>query len=150
MHEFNNVELRWQVFTFIYIYSITHGTLAAILSNRWSTCSILVSLPTNKQVQREKLDEWLEKQKSIGSFVLAIPIVPLVNISSMPYLESEQQDETRNVTEYDSEKAAVFVLSFVVFIFLCCPIRAICQLDYPFRLTFRSFLASDLNLLGFF
>ena len=41
-------------------------------------------------VQREKLDEWLEKQKSIGSFVLAIPIVPLVNISSMPYLESEQ------------------------------------------------------------
>jgi len=24
-----------------------------------------------------------------------------------PYLESEQQDETRNVTEYDSEKAAV-------------------------------------------
>ena len=32
-------------------------------------------------VQREKLDEWLEKQKSIGSFVLAIPIVPLVNIS---------------------------------------------------------------------
>ena len=56
-------------------------------------------------VQREKLDEWLEKQKSIGSFVLAI--VPLVNISSMPYLESEQQDETRNVTEYDSEKAAV-------------------------------------------
>jgi hypothetical protein len=41
-------------------------------------------------VQREKLDEWLEKQKSIGSFVLAFPIVPLVNISSMPYLESEQ------------------------------------------------------------
>jgi hypothetical protein len=34
-------------------------------------------------VQREKLDEWLEKQKSIGSFMLAIPIVPLVNISSM-------------------------------------------------------------------
>jgi hypothetical protein len=58
-------------------------------------------------VQREKLDEWLEKQKSIGSFVLAIPIVPLVNISCMPYLESEQQDETRNVTECDSEKAAV-------------------------------------------
>jgi cell fate regulator YaaT (PSP1 superfamily) len=58
-------------------------------------------------VQREKLDEWLEKQKSTGSFVLAIPIVPLVNISSMPYLESEQQDETRNATEYDSEKAAV-------------------------------------------
>ena len=58
-------------------------------------------------VQREKLDEWLEKQKSIGSFVLAIPIVPLVNISSMPYLESEQQDETRNVTECDSKKAAV-------------------------------------------
>ena len=58
-------------------------------------------------VLREKLDEWLEKQKSIGSFVLAIPIVPLVNISSMPYLESEQQDETRNATEYDSEKAAV-------------------------------------------
>jgi hypothetical protein len=29
------------------------------------------------------------------------------DISSMPYLESEQQDETRNVTEYDSEKAAV-------------------------------------------
>ena len=58
-------------------------------------------------VHREKLDEWLEKQKSIGSFVLPIPIVPLVNISSMPYLESEQQDETRNVTEYDSEKAAV-------------------------------------------
>jgi hypothetical protein len=25
----------------------------------------------------------------------------------MPYLESEQQDETRNATEYDSEKAAV-------------------------------------------
>ena len=24
-----------------------------------------------------------------------------------PYLESEQQDETRNVTEYESEKAAV-------------------------------------------
>ena len=24
-----------------------------------------------------------------------------------PYLESEQQDETRNITEYDSEKAAV-------------------------------------------
>jgi hypothetical protein len=24
-----------------------------------------------------------------------------------PYLESEQQDETRNVAEYDSEKAAV-------------------------------------------
>ena len=39
--------------------------------------------------------------------MLAIPIVPLVNISSMPYLESEQQDETRNVTECDSEKAAV-------------------------------------------
>ena len=58
-------------------------------------------------VQREKLDEWLEKQKSIGSFVLAIPIVPLVNISCMPYLESEQQAETRNVTECDSEKAAV-------------------------------------------
>ena len=58
-------------------------------------------------VQREKLDEWLEKQKSIGSFVLAIPIVPLVNISSMPYLESEQQDATRNVAECDSEKAAV-------------------------------------------
>ena len=58
-------------------------------------------------MHREKLDEWLEKQKSIGSFVLPIPIVPLVNISSMPYLESEQQDETRNVTEYDSEKAAV-------------------------------------------
>ena len=59
-------------------------------------------------VQREKLDEWLEKQKSIGFFVLAIPIVPLVNISSMSYLESEQQDdETRNVTECDSEKAAV-------------------------------------------
>ena len=58
-------------------------------------------------VQREKLDEWLEKQKSIGPFVLAIPIVPLVNISSMPYLESEQQDETKNVTECDSEKAAV-------------------------------------------
>jgi hypothetical protein len=36
-------------------------------------------------VQREKLDEWLEKQKSIGSFVLAIPIVPLVNISSMSF-----------------------------------------------------------------
>ena len=34
-------------------------------------------------------------------------IVPLVNISSMPYLESEQQDETRNVAECDSEKAAV-------------------------------------------
>ena len=48
-----------------------------------------------------------EKQKSIGSFVLAIPIVPLVNISSMPYLESEQQDETRYVTGCDSEKAAV-------------------------------------------
>ena len=58
-------------------------------------------------VQREKLDEWLEKQKSIGSFVLPIQIVLLVNISSMSYLESEQQDETRNVTEYDSEKAAV-------------------------------------------
>ena len=59
-------------------------------------------------VQREKLDEWLEKQKSIGSFVLAILIVPLVNISSMSYLESEQQDdETRNVAECDSEKAAV-------------------------------------------
>ena len=58
-------------------------------------------------VQREKLDEWLEKQKSIGSFVLPIPIVPLVNISSMPYLESEQQDATRNVAECDSEKAAV-------------------------------------------
>ena len=58
-------------------------------------------------VQREKLDEWLEKQKSIGSFVLPIQIVPLVNISSMSYLESEQQDETRNVAECDSEKAAV-------------------------------------------
>ena len=58
-------------------------------------------------VQREKLDEWLEKQKSIGSFVLPIPIVPLVSISSMPYLESEQQDETRDVTEYDSEKVVV-------------------------------------------
>ena len=58
-------------------------------------------------VQREKLDEWLEKQKSIGSFVLPIQIVLLVNISSMSYLESEQQDETRNVTECDSEKAAV-------------------------------------------
>jgi hypothetical protein len=58
-------------------------------------------------VQREKLDEWLEKQKSIGSFVLPIPIVPLVSISSMPYLESEQQDETRNVAECDSEKAEV-------------------------------------------
>ena len=58
-------------------------------------------------VQREKLDEWLEKQKSIGSFVLAIPIVPLVNISSMSYLESEQQDATRNVAECDIEKAAV-------------------------------------------
>jgi hypothetical protein len=46
-------------------------------------------------VQREKLDEWLEKQKSIGSFVLPIPIVPLV--SSMSYLESEQQDETEKL-----------------------------------------------------
>ena len=36
-------------------------------------------------MQSEKLDEWLEKQKSIGSFVLAIPIVPLVNISSMSF-----------------------------------------------------------------
>ena len=36
-------------------------------------------------VQREKLDECLEKQKSIGSFVLAIPIIPLVNISSMAF-----------------------------------------------------------------
>ena len=36
-------------------------------------------------VQREKLDEWLEKQKSIRSFVLAIPIVPLVNIYSMSF-----------------------------------------------------------------
>jgi hypothetical protein len=26
---------------------------------------------------------------------------------SLPLFESEQQDETRNVTEYDSEKAAV-------------------------------------------
>jgi hypothetical protein len=25
----------------------------------------------------------------------------------MPYLDSEQQDETRDVTEYDSEKVAV-------------------------------------------
>ena len=58
-------------------------------------------------MQREKLDEWLEKQKSLGSFVVAIPIVPLVNISSIPFLASEQQDETRNVTECDSEKAAV-------------------------------------------
>ena len=60
-------------------------------------------------VQREKLDEWSvrETEKHIGSFVLPIPIVSLVNISSMPYLESEQQDETRNVAECDSEKAAV-------------------------------------------
>ena len=36
-------------------------------------------------MQREKLDEWLEKQESIGSCVLAIPIVPLVNISSMSF-----------------------------------------------------------------
>jgi hypothetical protein len=36
-------------------------------------------------VQREKLDEWLEKQKSIGSFVLAIPIVTLVKIFSMSF-----------------------------------------------------------------
>ena len=36
-------------------------------------------------VQREKLDEWLEKQKSIGSFVLVIPIILLVNISSMSF-----------------------------------------------------------------
>jgi hypothetical protein len=34
-------------------------------------------------VQREKLVEWLEKQKSIGSF--AIAIVTLVNISSMSF-----------------------------------------------------------------
>ena len=34
-------------------------------------------------VQREKLDEWSvrETEKHIGSFVLAIPTVPLVNIS---------------------------------------------------------------------
>ena len=50
-------------------------------------------------VQREKLDEWLEKQKSIGSFVLPIPIVPLVNISSMPYLESEQQAAVTDAQE---------------------------------------------------
>ena len=36
-------------------------------------------------VQREKLDEWLEKQKSIGSFVLAIAIVTLVKIFSMSF-----------------------------------------------------------------
>jgi hypothetical protein len=30
-------------------YSITHGTLTAILSNRWPAFPILVSLPTNKQ-----------------------------------------------------------------------------------------------------
>jgi hypothetical protein len=60
----------------------------------------------------------VEKQKSIGSFVLPIPIVPLVNISSMPYLESEQQDETRNVTEYDSEKAAVTDAQDIMFCLL--------------------------------
>ena len=33
-------------------YSITHETLAAILSNRWPAFSILVSLPTNKQTNK--------------------------------------------------------------------------------------------------
>jgi hypothetical protein len=37
----------------VHIYSITHGTLAAILSNRLPTFSILVSLPTNKQTNYE-------------------------------------------------------------------------------------------------
>ena len=32
---------------------VRFGTLAAILSNRWPTFSILVSLPTNKQTNYE-------------------------------------------------------------------------------------------------
>jgi hypothetical protein len=63
---------------------------------------------TSVHVHIYNITHGTEKQKSIGSFVLPIPIVPLVNISSMSYLESEQQDdETRNVAECDSEKAAV-------------------------------------------
>ena len=37
----------------VHLYGITHGTLAAILSNRLPTFSILVSLPTNKQTNYE-------------------------------------------------------------------------------------------------
>ena len=43
----------------VHKYSITHGTLAAILSNRWPTFSILVSLPTNKQTNELQIKEYI-------------------------------------------------------------------------------------------